>query len=164
MSNHKEFIFSCCLGLCIMISLLLVSSSSIAAGGSIFLTNDSTCPAGGGNDPRFDPLEWVYLFGTGFSANTTITITLEGKAQSCDPGIEVLNINRTTGGTGEFCLPVYKVRWGDFGSYDLEAGGKSKIFHVNTNAYSNDTTMCCEDLDYDGICDIFDNCNSTANP
>ncbi|MFH1770007.1 MAG: thrombospondin type 3 repeat-containing protein [archaeon] len=146
--------------LAFLLIVLFIISGVSADAGSISTVKD--CANIGGNEPTFLPLEWVYLYGTNFAPNLPITLTVVGKSQSCDPGYEVLNINRNTG-NGTFCEPIYKIRWGDFGSYDAEVDGKSKIFHVDTNAYS-DADQCCEDLDYDGVCDSLDNCVGTENP
>ncbi|MFH1181742.1 MAG: thrombospondin type 3 repeat-containing protein [Candidatus Woesearchaeota archaeon] len=150
--------------LCALIGLVLVPFAN-ADSGSIFLSSDAACLSGdGGNEPHYSPGEWVYLYGTGFNPNTLISINVVGKSTSCDSGITVLDIERNTGALGQFCLPIYKARPGDYGSYTTNVNEKNKVFHIDANPLSNSTLACCNDADHDGICDVMDNCIGIYNP
>jgi len=96
--------------------------SALAAGGSIWTTNDPCTIQAAQNTNAYAAGDTVYVRGDGFAATTAMAWAITGApgGGSGDPGVIVASGSSTSDGTGVFCLGAYVVAADDWGVYTVD--------------------------------------------
>jgi cell division septation protein DedD len=114
--------------------------SALAAGGSIWTTNDPCSDLAAQNTNVYVAGDTVYVRGDGFAAATAVGWAITGQpgGGSGDPGVVVASGSSSTDGAGAFCLAAYVVANDDWGVYSVDVSqgrtSKSDNYHVNAAA------------------------------
>jgi hypothetical protein len=119
-------------------TLCIGVGSALAAGGSIWTTDDPCSSQAAQNTNSYAAGDTVYVRGDGFAASATIGWTITGKpgGASGDPNLVVASGTSATDGTGAFCLEAYVVAADDWGVYsvDVTQGNAKKNDNYNVDA------------------------------